>query len=324
MPTDRHSNATPAVDAPTLGAFSFIGAGAAGGTLARALAACGATITSIAARGPERALALAASLPGCHYEPDPTALVASAASVVLAVPDDALPLVDGALPWRAGQQVIHLSGSRGTEALPTALAAGAAVAALHPLLSFPRASTDGAAALAHMRDCTWALETTDAELARRLRAVVAALGGRIVRLGVGDRIPYHIAAVLASNYVVALLGAAVELWQGFGVDGAAALDALLPLLRGAVESLAVNGPAVALTGPIARGDTGTVAAHLHWLAQPPRAGTTAEGSDGATLAAAYRAVARLAIPLAIARGTLSASAADALRALLDEPDRALP
>jgi predicted short-subunit dehydrogenase-like oxidoreductase (DUF2520 family) len=323
MPTNRRRNATPGASAPMLGTFSFIGAGAAGGTLARALAARGATITSIAARGPDRARALAASLPGCRYEPEPAALVAAATTVVLAVPDDALPLLDGTLPWQAGQAVIHLSGARGMEALPHAQAAAAAVAALHPLLSFPQAAADGAAALAHLRDCTWALETSDAALAARLGAVVTALGGRIVRLGVGDRVPYHIAAVLASNYVVALLGAAVDLWQGFGVDGATALDALLPLLRGAVESLAANGPATALTGPIARGDTGTVAAHLRWLAQPHAASAAPEAIDRATLAGAYRALARLAIPLAIARGTLSEHAAGTLWALLDESDLAL-
>jgi predicted short-subunit dehydrogenase-like oxidoreductase (DUF2520 family) len=324
MPTDRQPPAElPALsptDTPALGAFSFIGAGAAGGTLARALAAGGATIASVAARRPARARALAASLPGCRFAPEPAALVVGAETVVLAVPDDALAPLDRTLPWRVGQAVIHLSGAHGTDALPTALAAGAAVAALHPLLSFPRAATDGATALAHLRGATWALETGDAALARRLGAVVAALGGRIVRLGVGDRVPYHIAAVLASNYVVALLGTAVDLWRGFGVEGATAVDALLPLVRGAVENLAANGPAMALTGPIARGDAGTVAAHLRWLAQPPPAGAAPTGVDRATLAAAYRALARLAIPLAIARGSLSASAAEALRALLDAPD----
>jgi predicted short-subunit dehydrogenase-like oxidoreductase (DUF2520 family) len=306
------------------GAFSFIGAGAVGGTLARALAARGASITSVTARGPRRARALAASLPGCRYEPDAAALVTGAACVVLAVPDDVLPLLDATMPWRAGQTVIHLSGAHGTDALPAAVAAGAAVAALHPLLSFPRAAVDGAAALAHLRNCTWALETTDAGLAERLRAMVGALGGRIVRLGVGDRVPYHIAAVLASNYVVVLLGAAVDLWRGFGVGGATALEALLPLLRGAVESLAAHGPEAALTGPIARGDAGTVAAHLRWLAQSQEGGAGGAGVDTTTLAEAYRAVARLAIPLATARGSLSPEAAASLRALLDEPPAADP
>jgi predicted short-subunit dehydrogenase-like oxidoreductase (DUF2520 family) len=319
MPTRRPTPTTSAADAPALGAFSFIGAGAVGGTLARALAARGATVASVAARGLSRAQALAASLPGCRYEADPAVLVSHATTVVLAVPDDALPHLDAALPWRPGQAVIHLSGTQGAEALPAALAAGAAVAALHPLLSFPRAAASGEAALAHLRGCTWALETDDAALAARLRLVVAALGGRIVRLGVGDRVPYHIAAVLASNYVVALLGASTELWRAFGVDSTTALEALLPLLRGAVEGLAANGPAAALTGPIARGDAGTVAAHLRWLDRPQQGDAALADADRATLAAAYRAMARLAIPLAVARGSLSAERAAALRELLSAP-----
>jgi predicted short-subunit dehydrogenase-like oxidoreductase (DUF2520 family) len=322
MPTHLRSRQDSSTS-QSLGTFSFIGAGALGGTLARALAARGAIIASVCARGPERARTLAASLPGCRYEPDASALVASASTVVLAVPDDALPQLDAALPWRPRQAVIHLSGSRGAEALPAARAAGAAVAALHPLLSFPSAAADGAAALAHLRGCTWALETTDPALADRLGAAVEALGGRIVRLGVGDRVRYHIAAVLASNYVVALLGAAIDLWQGFGVDGGTALDALLPLLRGAVESLAAKGPAGALTGPIARGDVGTVRTHLRWLDQQAPS-TAGADLDRAALAAAYRAVARLAIPLALARGSLSADGAAALQALLEESPETLP
>ncbi|HKB47986.1 MAG TPA: DUF2520 domain-containing protein, partial [Ktedonobacterales bacterium] len=75
------------------------------------------------------------------------------------------------------------------------------------------------------------------------------------------------------------------------------------------------GPARALTGPLARGDVSTVAAHLAWLVQQESA-TAARHVDAAALDAAYRALAELAIPLALARGTLSEQGAQALRALL--------
>ncbi|MGH2487348.1 MAG: DUF2520 domain-containing protein, partial [Ktedonobacterales bacterium] len=91
-----------------------------------------------------------------------------------------------------------------------------------------------------------------------------------------------------------------------------ALPALLPLLRASVENLARVGLPDALTGPIARGDVGTITRHLAWL----DAHTGDPG--GADLRAAYIALARLAIPLAEAKGSLSAAAAAELRGRFDD------
>ncbi len=267
-------------DLTALGRVGFIGAGAVASTLARALALRGAAVVGVTARESERAATLAASLPNAISERDAAAVIAGAEMIFLAVPDDALTALDAALAWRPTHSVIHLSGARGAAALAHATASGAAVAALHPLLSFPSPAADGHAALARLAGCTWALETPDARLAGKLEALVAALGGRTVRLRAADRAPYHLAAVLASNYVVVAVG-----------------------------------PARALTGPLARGDVSTVAAHLAWLVQQESA-TAARHVDAAALDAAYRALAELAIPLALARGTLSEQGAQALRALL--------
>jgi predicted short-subunit dehydrogenase-like oxidoreductase (DUF2520 family) len=108
------------------------------------------------------------------------------------------------------------------------------------------------------------------------------------------------------------MGAAVELWRGFGVAPDAALAALLPLTRAAVENLETVGLPGALTGPVARGDVGTVTAHLAWLEER-------ESSDPALapLREAYTALARLALPLAAEKGGLSPGAAAALHRLLD-------
>ncbi len=131
-------------------------------------------------------------------------------------------------------------------------------------------------------------------------------------LSENDRIPYHIAGVLASNYVVTLIGAAVALWESFGEDASLAREALLPLLRASVENLAAMPPSAALSGPIARGDLGTLRAHLDWLASAAQ--TSPQIS---ALRDAYLALARLTVPLAEAKGTLAAERAAAIRALLD-------
>jgi predicted short-subunit dehydrogenase-like oxidoreductase (DUF2520 family) len=100
--------------------------------------------------------------------------------------------------------------------------------------------------------------------------------------------------------------------EEIGLDGHAALTALLPLLRATVDRLAQNGLPDALSGPIARGDVGTVAAHLAWLDA-----MVASDPDMAALRDAYRALGRLAIPLAEAKGSLSPDAVQRLRTLLE-------
>lgn len=307
-------------DVVALGRVGFVGVGAAGSTLARALSARGAQVAALATRHPDATHAVAATLTGPPAVASPADVVAASDVVFLAVPDDAIAALAAALPWRPDQAVIHLSGAQPASLLAPAAASGARIAALHPMMTFTRQppETPVAALLDRLAGVTWALDCADLALAADLEALVAALGGHVIRLGPEDRLPYHISGVLASNYVVALLGAAAGLWGDFGVPQAEALRALLPLLRATVENLAAAGLPNALTGPVARGDAGTVAAHLAWLDEHA-------GSDSqlASLRDAYRALGRVALPLAEAKGALTPEAAAHLAALLrDEADAA--
>ncbi|MGE5335415.1 MAG: Rossmann-like and DUF2520 domain-containing protein [Nitrososphaerota archaeon] len=316
--TDRGN--TPAQSAApdalgAIGTIGVIGCGAVGGTLARALAAAGGTVVATTALHQEHADEVASRIPGCRAVATPEEVAGASDLVVLAAPDDAIAPLAERIPWSAGQSVFHLSGAIGTRALAAASERGARVAALHPLMTFTR--TLAAAPIgeiqARLRGCVWALETRDESLRDALQAMVAALGGRVTLLAEADRVPYHIAGVLASNYVVTLMGAAVALWESFGADAALAREALLPLVRASVENLATLEPSRALSGPIARGDIGTLRAHLDWLAVQSR---TSE--EMRMLRDAYVALARLTVPLAEAKGTLSADRAGAIRALLDD------
>jgi predicted short-subunit dehydrogenase-like oxidoreductase (DUF2520 family) len=296
-----------------LGRIGFIGAGAVGSALARALAGRGALVAAVTARTPAHATALARVLPNATAMAEPAEVAAACELIILAVPDDAISALATSVPWPAGKSVVHLSGAQGAEALAAAAERGMRVGALHPLMTFPRDTlgTPVEQILARLAGCTWALEAADARLAAVLARLVAALDGRVVRLAPADRVPYHIAGVLASNYVAALLGTAVHLWQPFEPDAQAALRALLPLLKATVANLEAVGLPDALTGPLARGDSGTVAAHLAWL--DTHAGT----SPDAALRDAYVALARLALPLAETKGTLTPEAAAELRRLLE-------
>jgi predicted short-subunit dehydrogenase-like oxidoreductase (DUF2520 family) len=105
---------------------------------------------------------------------------------------------------------------------------------------------------------------------------VADLDGRLVEVDDADRTTYHAAAVMASNHLVALLGAVERVAAQAGVP----LDAFLDLVRGTVDNVAVLGPEGALTGPVARGDWDTVARHLAALPESER-GTYQAMTDAA-------------------------------------------
>ena len=72
---------------------------------------------------------------------------------------------------------------------------------------------------------------------------------------------YHAAAVMASNYIGALIHASVTTLEAVGITRSAALTALSPLAKTSLENSLRLGPVEALTGPIERGDSATVLAH---------------------------------------------------------------
>lgn len=301
-----------------LGRIGFIGAGAAGSTLARALAAQGARVTTVASRRPQRAEAVVELLPEGAQALPPEDVPDAADLIILAVADDAIIPLAERLPWRRGQVVVHLSGSRPASALDAVRERGALPAALHPLMTFPAALLEqpAEALVRRLHRCYWAVEADDAPARAALETLVAGLGGHALCLGAEDRVPYHLGAVFASNYVVALLGASARLWETFGVAPEEAIAALLPLARAAVESLGTVGLPGALTGPLVRGDAGTIGAHLAWLD-----GHAATQPSLADVRDAYVALARLALPLAEAQGRSTQEAQEALRAQIGQDVR---
>jgi hypothetical protein len=122
--------------------------------------------------------------------------------------------------------------------------------------------------------------------------------------------------VLASNYLVTLLGAATDLWAGWGVGREDALRALLPLARATIENLEAVGLPAALTGPIARGDVGAVRIHEEWL--HAHTATGEGGEKGDDLRDAYSALGRLTLPLAREKGALDTAAIEAMRRALKD------
>jgi predicted short-subunit dehydrogenase-like oxidoreductase (DUF2520 family) len=300
--------------------------------MARALAECGVPIEAVAASLPVSAQALVDTLPAKTGAKAllPEEVAHGCDLVFLAVPDDSILLLAESLPWHTGQGVVHLSGARSSSVLAAARDRGARIAALHPLMTFPHRELEQPARvlLERLSGCYWALETEDALLEQELRRLVSVLQGHVLMLGGESRVPYHIGAVFASNYVVALIGAACALFETLGIGREESLAALLPLVHATIASVEESGIPQALSGPVARGDSGTVASHLDWLEKYPHATASSDSlqvtaADGTLLpslvessAGAYRALARIALLLAIQKQTITSEQVEALRALL--------
>jgi predicted short-subunit dehydrogenase-like oxidoreductase (DUF2520 family) len=174
---------------------------------------------------------------------------ASADVVLLAVPDDAIAAAAAAIA--PGRLVGHLSG-----ATTLAPLAPHEAFSLHPLMTVTSSGASFGGATAAVAGSTpRALQTA--------HALAARLGLRAVEVADADRAAYHAAASIASNFLVTLEGAAERLAATAGVDR----EALVPLVRAALENWAALGPERALTGPIARGDEATVARQRDAIAQ---------------------------------------------------------
>jgi len=213
---------------PRLG---VVGAGRLGPALAAALAAAGYPVRGPAGRGQ--------GPPGCE-------------AIVLCVPDAEIPAAAAAVAG-AAPLVGHTSGATPLAALEPAGAAAAF--GLHPLQSFggepsPEAFRGAGCAVAGSTPAAIALA----------RRIAEDLGMRPFAIDEAGRGAYHAAASMASNFLVTLEAAAERLAAGAGLEPGEARELLAPLVLRSARNWAELGPERALTGPVARGDEGTVAA----------------------------------------------------------------
>jgi predicted short-subunit dehydrogenase-like oxidoreductase (DUF2520 family) len=292
------------VSAGAIGRIGFIGSGSAAAALARALVDAGLPVVAVSSRRIERAEALAAALPACRAVADPQDVVNVSDTVFLAVPDHAIESVCRSVRWRGSQLALHCSGAHSLDLLASAAEAGAQVGSMHPLQTFSGRTEDAG----RIAGSVVGIEA-DEPVRARLADLAAQLGARPIFLTAESKVLYHAAAVMISNYSVTLASLAAELWESFGTPRDDALRALLPLLEGAVANLEAVGLPNALTGPIARGDVATVAAHLEVLVQ-----------NRPLLLPLYRELGYKTVDLARERG-LDARVVDAIRALLAESRR---
>ena len=251
-------------DSQILAPASFIiGAGPVATALAVALRQAGVPVVGVWARRRQAVDLIAAAAGIAGFSAELPAQLADAEAVIVAVRDDAITEMTQRLVVGnhvgADHVLVHCSGARPAEQVfAPALGRVGGVATLHPL----RAIADGVATGQAIAGTVFGLEGDERGRARA-SALVAAMGGRPLQLEAAEMAGYHAAAVMASNYVVALLdGAAAALG---GKAAPEVVSALLALARGSLDNVGEHGVEGGLTGPIRRGDVATVARHLDAL-----------------------------------------------------------
>ncbi|MBE3074101.1 MAG: DUF2520 domain-containing protein [Actinobacteria bacterium] len=282
----------------------IVGAGRVGAVLGAALHQAGHRLVAVSAVSEQSRARAAALLPGIPIRPVEE-VVARSELVLLTVPDDVLPSLIAGLSatssWQAGQLVVHTSGRYGTAIFEAASGHHILGLALHPAMTFTGTSMD----LLRLADCCFGI-TAPGALRAVAEALVLEMGGEPVWIEEQDRPMYHAGLAHGASHLVTLVAQAMQVLGSAGVQDPQRLIA--PLLHAALDNALRLGDG-ALTGPVARGDAGTVAAHLAQLnEQTPDVRPT------------YVALARATAERALASGRLTAVDAEPLLDILAAPE----
>lgn len=225
--------------------IALYGPGRAGGAFVIAASRAGHTITSIEGRDPDSVEALTQLVETAEAEPD---------LLVIAVADDAIASIGEQVDLtKPPMRVVHMSGAVPVAALAAFEDAGATTGSFHPLQTLPSALVG-----ANRLPGAYVAITAPDDLARTLESLAASLGCIPFRIADDKKALYHAGAAAAANFTMTSLGIAHGLFEAAGVDPVSSR----PLVEAIVANAFDLGPRSALTGPIARGDTATVASQL--------------------------------------------------------------
>lgn len=255
--------------------IAVIGAGRLGTTIAYAIAAKKlkkikiASISSPTQKSIGRAKAVLGKFSEkIMFTGSNTSAAAEANCIFICTPDDLINMVCKEIfdqknrlkktPQKNSAFVVHFSGSKPLKELDSARTAGAGVLSIHPLKSF--ASIPGA--IKTLKDTEYGITYNTPGEKRLAKSIVKTLGGHSIIVEDSKKPLYHAAACIASNYLVALIDHAVYINDKIGIKPEECIKGLLSLVEGTVKNIGETGTKKSLTGPIARGDTGTIKDHI--------------------------------------------------------------
>lgn len=246
---------------------AIVGAGRLGIALGSALQQAGLELVAASSRSAEGQSRAAARLGVAVFSHPREVVGQDPELIVVCTPDDAVhsvvrELAEAIAPLAGRPTIVHTSGSVSLEALDPAARLGCEVLALHPLMTVtadaPASVLQGAAAA-----------ITASTMPARTLGHALAHAAEMIPFDLADerRALYHAAAALAANATVTLLESAESLARAAGAPEAVARYGMARLASMAIARVEAVGATAALTGPIARGDVGTVAAQLDAIEQ---------------------------------------------------------
>jgi predicted short-subunit dehydrogenase-like oxidoreductase (DUF2520 family) len=247
--------------------LAMIGAGRVGRALGRELHEAGWNISVVVTRSAASARKAVRAIGAGQPFGGLTRLILGANVVLITVPDDKISDVAqrlarvGGEEWR-GKVVLHTSGALDSSVLEPLARHGAVTGSIHPMQTF---SSRMAPPLAGV----WMVMEGKPAALRMARRIAHSVGGFPVRLHNSNKLAYHAANVIAAGHVLTLLEAGVAILTKAGFSRRQASGALVRLSRQVLLNFERFGPATAWTGPAARGDFGTIAAHARALQSFP-------------------------------------------------------
>jgi predicted short-subunit dehydrogenase-like oxidoreductase (DUF2520 family) len=239
--------------------FAIIGTGMVGTAIGCLLRKVGYNVVAISDKS-HAAMKRSLRYTGGRSFANPCDAVKNADCILITTPDDAIFSACeqvSFLPDIKGKFVLHMSGARGLDILEPAKQAGAFVASIHPLQSF--SSIDQA--IKNIPGSYFGVTAGKHDLSS-VKNLIRNLGGIPMVISDAQKPLYHAAACYASNYLVTLLNAVESIYKSIGIREKDAKKAYMPLIYGCLKNVEKSGSVLSLTGPIARGDVGTVRKHL--------------------------------------------------------------
>ncbi len=259
---------------------AIVGAGNLGSALAHSLQVAGYAIEVVISRSRAGSLTRAQRLAeqvGARAGRDLSSVQAEL--VWFCVPDSAIAAaaesISKQMEWK-GRVALHSSGALGSDELASLRKRGAAVASVHPLMTFVRGSQPS------LKDVPFALEG-DAAAVRVARRMVRDLGGQAYSIRRRDKAAYHAWGTFASPLLTALLATTEDVARMAGVSRKAARQRIIPILLQTLANYASFGAAGGFSGPIVRGDADTVLRHLEVLRRSHEAREVYRALAGAAL-----------------------------------------
>jgi len=282
--------------------FAIIGTGMVGTAIGFLLKKAGYKVIAIADKSPA-ALKIALPYTGGKAFRNPLEAIQEADCILITTPDDAISPACKEIALRPvikGKLVFHMSGAGGLDLLEPAKKAGAAVASIHPLQSF--SSIDQA--IKNIPGSYFGI-TADKKAQLPSKKIVRDLGGIPFFISSDQKPLYHTAACFASNYLVSLMNTVESIYQAIGLNEKDAKKAYLPLVYGSLKNIENSGSISSLTGPIARGDFGTIKKHI-----------SAINKNLPQFSSLYSSLGLITVKVAQQKGTLNTRQAKTMNAIL--------